>query len=60
MDLDDLMPRPEPPRPKDLEPMSIEALEDYIAELEAEIGRVRTEIAANTKHRSGAEGLFRK
>jgi uncharacterized small protein (DUF1192 family) len=40
--------------------MSVEALHGYIAELEAEIARVRENIAAKEKHRSGAEALFRK
>ena len=59
MDEDDLLPRAKKPEPKNLEPLSIEALEDYIAELEAEIARVRTEIGAKKSHRGEAEDLFR-
>ena len=57
---EDLQPRTVKPKPKDLEPLSIEALENYIAELEAEIARVRVVIDAKRSHRSGAEALFRK
>ena len=35
-------------------------LEDYIAELEAEIARVRAEIAAKLGQRRGAEALFKR
>jgi uncharacterized small protein (DUF1192 family) len=57
---DDLQPRNVKPKPKDLVPLSIEALEDYVGELEAEIARVRAAIDAKRRHRSGAEALFRK
>ena len=40
MDLEDLEPRNRKPPPKNLDVMSIEALHEYIAELEAEIARV--------------------
>ncbi len=60
MDEDDLAPRAKKPEPRNLEVLSIEALEEYIAELEAEIARVRAEIEAKQDHRSGAESLFRK
>ena len=59
MDEEDLLPRTQKPKPKDLEPLSIEALGEYITELEAEIARVKTEIEAKRIHRSGAEDLFR-
>ncbi len=59
MDEDDLEPRAKPPAPKNLEPLSIEALDDYIAELEAEIRRVRAETDAKKSHRGEAESLFR-
>jgi len=60
MDEEDFLPKAAKPAPRDLEPMSVEALHGYIAELEAEIARVRENIAAKEKHRSGAEALFRK
>ena len=47
--------QPKAPEPKDLEPMSIEQLEDYIAEMKAEISRVEKKDI-----RVGAEALFRK
>ena len=56
---DDLMPRRQPPKPKDLTLLGIAELEEYIAALEAEIARARAEIAAKQKQRSGAEALFR-
>ena len=42
-----------------LEPMSIEALGVYIAELEAEIGRVREDIAAKDRARDAADSVFK-
>jgi uncharacterized small protein (DUF1192 family) len=59
MDPEDLEPRTKKPAPKNLEVMSIEPLHDYVAELEAEIARVRAMIAAKEKARAGAETLFR-
>lgn len=60
LDEEELVPRSAKPAPKNLEPLSIEALELYIGELEAEIARVRAAIDAKTRHRSSAEALFRK
>ncbi len=60
MDTDDLEPQQQKPAPKNLEEMSIEALGEYIAELEDEIERVRAEIALKEKARAGAESVFRK
>ena len=60
MDLDDLEAKREEPQPKNLEEMSIEALKNYIAEMEAEITRVREAIAAKEDARSGAETFFKK
>jgi len=60
MDTDDLEPQQKKPEPKNLDDMSIEALGDYIAELEAEIARVREVIAAKEGARSGAEDFFKK
>ena len=54
----------DPPRPvaklRDLQPMSIRELEEYIAELEAEIGRADAMIAKKQAHKSGIESLFGK
>lgn len=60
MDEEDLQPQPRKPDLKNLEVMSVEALEDYIAELEAEILRVRAEIDKKQSAKSTAESVFRK
>ncbi len=60
MEEQDLEPRTQRKKPKDLEVMSIDALEDYIAEMEAEIERARAEIAAKKDHRSAAEDVFKR
>jgi uncharacterized small protein (DUF1192 family) len=60
MDTDDLEPR----RPKleapSLEAMSIDALREYIAELEAEIGRASAMIDAKQSARASADAVFRR
>jgi len=56
----DLEPREKKPDLKNLEVLSIEALEDYIGELQAEIERVREEIKRKNSARSAAESVFRK
>lgn len=60
MDLDELEPRKTQPKPKDLESMGVEELEDYLAELEQEAERVREKIAAKKAYLSGAETLFKR
>jgi len=60
MDEEDLLPKARKPDLKNLEVMSVEALEDYIAELEGEISRVRAEIAKKESAKSTAESVFRK
>jgi len=59
MDSDDL----EPPKKKaeqiDMEVMSIEALGEYIEELEAEIERARAAIALKNQAKNGAESFFK-
>ena len=57
---EELEPRRRPAKPKDLTLLGIEELESYIAELEAEIARVRVEITAKLGLRSGAEALFKR
>lgn len=59
MDIDDLEPRKQQPERKNLEPLSVAELKEYIAGLEAEIVRARDMIAAKEKGRLGAESLFR-
>jgi uncharacterized small protein (DUF1192 family) len=60
MDEDDLEPRRRAPKPKDLSLLGVAELESYIAELEAEIGRARHEIASRQGHRQGAEAIFKR
>lgn len=60
MDPEDLEPRKAQPAVKNLDPMSVEELRAYIADLEREIARVRSAIASKLNVRSGAESLFRK
>ena len=60
MDLEDLEPRKQKPKPKDLGPWSIEELEDYIANLQAEIERARGAIKAKQAQRAGAAAIFKR
>ena len=47
-------------RPRNLESLSIDQLEDYIGVLEGEIARVRTDIAAKRSDLGAAEAFFKK
>ena len=60
MDEDDLLPRQKKPQPKDLSRLGVAELEEYIAGLEGEIARARTEIAHRLGQRQGAEALFKR
>ena len=60
MDIDDQEPLKTKSRPVNLEIMSLDALQAYITDLEAEISRARSEIAAKEIARQGAEEVFRK
>jgi uncharacterized small protein (DUF1192 family) len=60
MDERDLEPLTKKPDLKNLEVLSIEALEEYIAELQVEIARARQEIERKMSARSAAESAFRK
>ena len=60
MDEEELEPRRKRAQPRDLTLLGIEELETYIAELEAEIARVRVEITAKLGQRRGAEALFKR
>ena len=59
MDPQDLEPRRPAPTPRELDTLSIGELKDYICELEAEISRVRSKIAAKEAHLLGAATLSR-
>jgi uncharacterized small protein (DUF1192 family) len=65
MDLDELFPsKPDDPLAllarQDLDPLSVEELEERIAALEAEIERVRAKLAAAVQFRASADEIFRK
>lgn len=60
MEDDELEPRNKPAKLRDLSPMSIDELEAYIGDLEAEIVRARDDIAAKRQQRGGAEALFKR
>ena len=60
MDEEDLLPQRKKPQLKDLSPLGLAELEDYIAGLEAEIERARAEIARKRAQKSGAEQLFKR
>ncbi len=65
VDLDELFPsKPDDPlvalAKQDLDPISIEELNERIAALRAEILRVETHIRRVEDHRSAAEELFKK
>ena len=59
MDTDDLEPKTKKPKLRNLDPLGVEELEDYITELRAEIARVEADIAKKKKHLSAAESLFK-
>ena len=60
MDEEDLEPRRKTPKLRDLAPLAIAELENYITELKTEIARVEDEIAAKRKQRGGADALFKR
>ena len=57
---DDLDPQRPKNKLRDLQPMSIEELEEYIAAMEDEIARADAMIAQKQAHKSGIEALFGK
>ena len=59
-DDEDLAAQKKPAKKKDLTPLSLAELDDYIAAMEDEIRRVRAEIAAKRQQRGGAESLFKR
>ena len=65
MDLEELFPsKPGDPLAllvkQDLDPLSVEELNERIETLEGEIARVKAKIEAAVNHRASAEDLFRK
>lgn len=57
---DDDLPKHRKLPPKDLTPLSVAELKDYIAGLDAEIERARAAIAAKESHRAGVDSLFKR
>ena len=58
---DDARPaQPEQAFPRKLDSMSIDSLQEYIRELEAEIARVRKDIEEKQSHQTLAKKLFEK
>jgi uncharacterized small protein (DUF1192 family) len=60
MAFDDFDPKPKKPAPPDLSLMSVEELTNRIAELEAEIARMKQAIKEKQSQRSSAEAFFKK
>jgi len=60
MDIDDLEPRKQPSKPKDLSAFSIEDLRRYIALLKAETGRAEAMIAQKSSQIDAASAIFKK
>ncbi|HUC63161.1 MAG TPA: DUF1192 domain-containing protein [Alphaproteobacteria bacterium] len=60
MDIEDLEPRKAKPKPKSLDPLSVDELNAYIAELEDEIARVKAEIGRKQAHLNAAAAFFKK
>ena len=56
---DDDLPRALRPKPTDLDVMGIEELNEYIAELEAQIERVRSAIVKKEQQRIAASAVFK-
>lgn len=59
MDTDDLEPQKVIAKPKDMEVMSVEALGEYIEELESEIARAREAIATKKSAHESANSVFK-
>ncbi len=59
MDADDIAPPPQEVKPSELETWSIEELTERLAELEAEIARIKEIIAGKEASRGDAEAVFR-
>ncbi len=60
MDIEDFEPIKQPKPKKNLDEMSVEALHEYISELEEEIERTRASIKAKEAAKLGAESFFKK
>lgn len=56
---DDLEPQKKAAAQKNLEPMSVDELENYIADLKAEIERTEAEIARKKAYNEAAASVFK-
>lgn len=57
---DDLEPLRKKSQPRNLDPMSIEELQEYVATLKAEIARVEEKMKAKQSHAAAAASFFKK
>ena len=57
---DDLEPRKKAPVLKNLEPMSVDELEAYVADMKAEITRAEAEISKKKNYAATASSFFKK
>ncbi len=60
MDFEELEPRKQPPKPRDLSSWSVDELNAYIDNLQGEIARVREVIQSKQGHRAAADAFFKK
>lgn len=60
MDFEDLAPRKQAPKPRDLSTWGVDELNAYIANLQAEIERAEVMIKSKQGHRSAADAFFKK
>jgi len=58
MDMEELEPKQKRTVLRDLQPMSIEELEEYISRLESEIARAEEAIAKKIAHKQGLSAFF--
>ncbi len=59
MDIEELEPQKKKAAPRDLDAMGVEQLEEYLAELEAEVERVRVKVAEKKDYLAGAQAFFK-
>ncbi len=60
MDAEDLEPRKAIEKPKDLDLMGVDELNEYLAALEAEVEVVKAKIATKKAYLSNVDGLFKR
>ena len=56
---DDLVPKKKPSKLKNLEPMSVDELQDYVEALKAEILRAEADIAKKKAYSQAASSFFK-